>query len=268
MTPFFFGGRSRQLFGVYRGPAAASGGAARAVVLCNPWAHEALHAHRSVRQAAAMLADAGLHALQFDYLGTGDSAREMQQVSIADWEEDIRLAVREVTEISNAHRVTLVGLRFGALLAARVAPSLSQVVDRLILWDPVLDGDAYLRELFQTCHELASYERHPSTRRPVPRPAEEGGGFELLGYPMTDRMMQETAALKLADVAGDLPLETFVMLSGEAKDEAALRTALVPPLRAAAIERIPGIPCWVDYWPRNLQAIPAALLDRLVIAAK
>ena len=45
------------------------------VVLCQPFGYEAICAHRGMRAFAEAIAAAGMPALRFDYLGTGDSRR-------------------------------------------------------------------------------------------------------------------------------------------------------------------------------------------------
>ena len=82
MTPLYFGERTRRLFGVYT-PAHAAGRPARGVVLCHPWGQEYLHAHRSLRKLGDLLAAAGFDVLRFDYFGTGDSAGDLPEASLA-----------------------------------------------------------------------------------------------------------------------------------------------------------------------------------------
>ena len=61
---------------------------------------------------------AGMHTLRFDYLGTGDSAGDVEQASPAQWVADVKAAVEEIQGRLPASSVTLVGLRLGATLAA------------------------------------------------------------------------------------------------------------------------------------------------------
>lgn len=139
MIPFYFGGSDQRLYGVYE---AAHHRKARdqAVVLCNPIGNEHIHAHRTMRNLSSQLSKAGIHALRFDYFGSGDSSGEAYEGDPQRWCDDIRSAVFELHEMTGAARMSLVGLRFGANLAAQVAADLPKVVS-LVLWDPVHASD-------------------------------------------------------------------------------------------------------------------------------
>src|ERR1700730_13638376 len=120
------------------------------LVVCKPFGYEAICAHRSVRAFADMGAAAGMHALRFDYLGTGDSADiapEADQLEV--WTNDVLAAVSELRRLTGVPRVCLVGFRFGALLAT-LAGARSTTLDGLILISPIVNGRRYLRQLRTT----------------------------------------------------------------------------------------------------------------------
>jgi alpha/beta superfamily hydrolase len=144
MNPFFFGRSARQLYGAYDPPATSARD--QGVVLCPAIGDEYLFAHPTYRLLARQLADVGYHVLRFDYYGTGDSAGEFGEASQAQWIEDIEAAVNEIKDLGQVTQVGLVGLRYGAALAAQVARNRSDV-DQLVLWDAVTDGRAFLEEI-------------------------------------------------------------------------------------------------------------------------
>jgi uncharacterized protein len=146
MLPLFFGSAERRLFGVYESAQRRSE-VARAVLLCNSWGAEYLNAHHSLRVLAQRLCAAGFDTLRFDYFGEGDSGGETTDADLDGWKQDIATAVAELKAMSTASRVVVLGLRLGASLAAEVAPALAGDIDRLVLWDPIVDGASYLTEL-------------------------------------------------------------------------------------------------------------------------
>lgn len=144
MEAFYFGPSANYLFGAYHPP--QNGNRREGIVLCNPFGQEYMRAHRSLRRLAINLSALGYSVLRFDYRGTGDSAGTIAGLSTADWQEDIRLAVQELMDIAAVPKVALLGLRVGALLAAQVAANNPQI-SRLLLWDPIVSGQAYIDDL-------------------------------------------------------------------------------------------------------------------------
>jgi pimeloyl-ACP methyl ester carboxylesterase len=127
------------LFGLYE-PAFSGGAVERAAVLCQPFGSEYVLAHRSMRQLAVRLARAGFHTLRFDYFGTGDAAGETAECDLDGWEADVEMATDELRDIVGISRITLIGLRLGATLAARVAARRASDFEALVLWDPIIAG--------------------------------------------------------------------------------------------------------------------------------
>jgi alpha-beta hydrolase superfamily lysophospholipase len=131
------GTSERPLYAIF---SAASGTRQRrAVVLCAPFGDEYARAHRTGRLLAQRLAAAGAAALRFDYYGTGDSGGDDDEFSPDGAVRDTLAAVAEAQEVGGVRHVTLIGLREGAAAAVRATP-LARGVDRLVLWDPVLDA--------------------------------------------------------------------------------------------------------------------------------
>lgn len=144
MIPFFFGNSSSPLYGVYH--PSEKGQADLGVVLCAPFGQEYMRSHRAMRQLASMLARAGIPVLRFDYYGTGDSAGEISESDTDRWIEDTHVAIEELKDTGNVDTVCVVGLRLGALVASYACLTRKDV-EHLVLWDPVISGEAYLEEL-------------------------------------------------------------------------------------------------------------------------
>ena len=143
-VPMLFG-PGEALFGVYHPPQTRPA-RSHAIVFCPPFGHEHLRIHRGLRNIASALARLGFPVLRFDYRGTGDSAGDARDVSLAEWQADVAAAVEEVRLRSQAARTALVGVRLGAALAWHAAAE-RQDVDLVVAWEPVVNGAAYLAAL-------------------------------------------------------------------------------------------------------------------------
>lgn len=138
----WFGPAERPLHGLLHLPA---GEPRAAVILCAPIGYEAWCAYSTYRTLAERLAARGAAVLRFDYDGTHDSAGHYTDPDrVAAWQASIRAAIDELASAGFA-RVALVGLRVGATLAYLAAAD--PRVGELVLWDPVIAGKRFVREL-------------------------------------------------------------------------------------------------------------------------
>ena len=166
---------------------------------------EYTHAHWAVRRLACLSAEEGFHVFRFDYAGTGDSWGDGSIASVDRWIDDIAAAAAELKTVSGLDRLSIVGLRLGAALAA-VSCSRGLAAEQLVLWDPVVSGDEYLRSQ-QRMHLDYSFLRSSLFGSPVGPPhtgASDPVDDELLGYSYPDGLRRQLSAIDLRE----LPLST------------------------------------------------------------
>jgi len=214
MQPIYFGKSGRQLLGVYH-PALVRRPGNAAVLLCYPAVQEYMRTHWAMRKLATLLAREGLHALRFDYHGTGDSAGGAAEGSVARWLEDVRAAAAELRDQAGARRVSLVGLRLGAALGALASAGGLELKD-LVLWEPPADGRAHVSEL--EAIERISYENF--NVRTVSEPE------ELLGYPFPAALRAEIEAIDLRAVSRCAADRILIYASEARPEHEAIRAAL------------------------------------------
>jgi uncharacterized protein len=150
VTPFFFGERDRRLYGIFDPAERGQKGRPRAVLICEPWGPDYTAMHGVLRRLALNLAQSGHNILRFDYFGVGDSAGESDKIDLDGWRRDIEMAIDELKSMAAVQRITLLGVRLGASLAAEVCAARNDV-NALVLWDPVIKGEDYLVDL-ETAH--------------------------------------------------------------------------------------------------------------------
>jgi pimeloyl-ACP methyl ester carboxylesterase len=102
-----------------------------------------MRAHRAFRQLNTLLNRAGANVLRFDYSCTGDSGGSGEEATVEEWMEDIDWAVDELMDNARSESISILGLRWGATLAA-LATQERDEVDHLVLWDPIVSGEEYL----------------------------------------------------------------------------------------------------------------------------
>ena len=207
MLPLFFGTSDKQLYGVYHQPEGGAG-SELGVILCPPFGQEGMRAHRALRQLALLLARRGLHVFRFDLFGTGDSAGDGEEASLAQWLDDIDTAAEELREMAGIDRVVLVGVRLGAMLAVHAAAKRDDV-EALVLWDPITDGREYVKEMLE--------EAERKSRR--------GETIGINGYPLTKDMRAELEAMTITGAAIDAA-RVFVVASHERPAFDELRASL------------------------------------------
>ena len=199
MKSLFFG-PDNALYGSLHEPSGAAKD--HGVLLCCPGPQEYHMTHWAFRRLATQLARAGLATLRFDYSCTGDSAGAAHDAKLDQWEKDVVTAAAELKGLTGLRKLSVVGMRLGAVVAARaVAHGLK--AQQLVLWEPVVSGSLYLKQLEELDAREALRLLHRVTE---PR-------TELGGYLVTRRQREE---LERVDLGSEVPraAQTAVLLCG------------------------------------------------------
>jgi alpha-beta hydrolase superfamily lysophospholipase len=210
----YFDSGEHRLFGWLHRPPPGSI-ADTGLVICKPFGYEAICSHRSVRAFAEAAAARGVPALRFDYSGTGDSAEiEPQADQLQIWSHDVVAAVLELQRRTGVGRVCLLGIRFGAMLAA-LAAGHCKAVTSLALIGPVVSGRRYLRELRTT--RLAGSigaEPAPSDRSATAEtPSAGAGSMEVSGFTLSAATVAAIAQIDLS-TQGAPPVPEMLVIDG------------------------------------------------------
>lgn len=218
MNPLFFGSAPTPLYGVHLSPQGPPNGGG--VVLCYPFGQEYMRAHRACRQLSLLLAKRGFHVLRFDYHGTGDSSGDIDDASIDRWTGDVSVAVGELRELAGVKGVTVIGLRLGAVFATMACQQLSDI-DSLVVWDPIVDGAAYLAEIKrEITSEIPNSYSPPSGSRAFP-----DGTLHYNGFAMPAPLCAALSSLRLDAIVPTTPRHVFQLVSHETPEFLRLRDA-------------------------------------------
>jgi exosortase A-associated hydrolase 2 len=256
---FYFGKPPRALFGAFH-PPQTSTARGTAVLLCNPFGEEAVRAHRIYRVLALRLARSGHAVLRFDHPGTGDSSGDAEETSLEHWLEGIALATAELRARSRAPRIAALGLRLGATLAVLAAKKHPLDLHHLLLWDPVVEGPAYLRELAASHVEYMSDEM--GSPFPPPQTTTEGYPLEALGHPLPAALVAELAQIDLAKESIAAAHAT-VLTTRQGDDTRRLEQHLASSKNTRWIATSTSVP-WNSDAAVNSAIVPMDILEKLV----
>lgn len=267
MTPFFFGAAQRRLFGAFHmGEGAPSAGAA--VLLCNPFGQEAIRTHRLYRVLADRLARSGVAVMRFEYFGTGDSAGEDVDGELEGWSDDVVAAHQELIRRSMAGRVFWMGGRLGAAIALRTLPHLTGEVERLVVWDPVVDGEGYGR-LLKTRHAERLKEvflrNDPSWRASIDAQVDSLLA-EASGFPVSPLLGDQLASLQPTGLNVPRSLELRALVDPD--DASVLAWLRRQQDRGVSVHEMPMKRTfdWMEHEAAHGALVPAQALQHLLSA--
>ena len=235
MIPLYFGNSNKPLFGVYHPPTTQSIQDVGAL-LCYPGPQEYTGTHWAFRRLANLLCQAGFHVFRFDYFGTGDSSGESGEANVNQWIHDIRSAAKELKDTSGAKKISILGLRLGAALAARASIE-GLRVKNLVLWDPVITGKDYINELTAMHHDL-----FPTLKEQLI----DGHCQELLGYPFPPEMRKCIEQINLLEQPPSSTERISLIVAEERSEYLRLRDQLTASGVPLAYRVIPDSAGWRD----------------------
>lgn len=190
IRPLFFNGDRQRLFGVFYEPFGERR-TGSPILVCPPIGHEYVRSYKAIRKLCGRLSQSGFAVFKFDYAGLGDSYGDGSEADVAEWRNNIRTAAAELCRASGQSEITVVGLRFGAALAAGVRLE-GSVVSSLVLWDPIVNGAGYLAELRQL-HRVCLVD---TLRYRTPQSGRTSDS-EILGFRFPPRLQASMGQLSL-----------------------------------------------------------------------
>lgn len=255
------------MFGLFH--PAEGGPSDRAVLLCNPFGQEAVRSHRIYRVLAERLARQGIATLRFDYYATGDSLGDDSSGDIAGWVTDTHTAARELALRSGAGRLICAAARLGAVMAARASVGIAGL-DRVVLWEPIVNGPDYLELL--RCKHVEALESSFSLRDPAWRAQldHNPAAFtdEAMGFAISSMLRQQISQVGLHSLSLAPGIEVHVVTSPADTASQAWTAALTA--RGIGVRRwsLADSFNWTVEEDRNSPLVPAAVLASMMDAIR
>jgi exosortase A-associated hydrolase 2 len=195
---FFLPGPAGNLFAMYY-PPAETGIDSGDVLYVHPFAGEMFASRNLIAALARDLAGAGLGVLTVDLHGCGDSSGDFSDARWEIWRDDLAAAVRWL-HAQGRDRLSLWGLRLGALLAMDFAVGSRETYEGIVLWQPVVMGRNMLTEFFRMNLDeadkglLTGQLTDPGARKSLP----DGQNIEVAGYELSCELIRAIDKLEIA----------------------------------------------------------------------
>ncbi len=199
--PFFLESAPGTRFCLFHPPA---GEAVRGAVLyVHPFGEEMNKARRMAALQARALAALGYGVLQLDLYGCGDSSGDFGDARWEIWKQDLAAGYEWLRQRVDAP-VSLLGLRLGATLALDYACGAPHTPARLVLWQPVHSGAAFMTQFLRLrmASEMLSDSQEKGQGTQALRDALGGGAMlEIAGYDIAPALAGAIDALDATQLA-------------------------------------------------------------------
>lgn len=252
IAPFYFGTPDRELFGCLHIPEADKCRDC-GVLICQPLGHEYVNCHRALRQLAQRLVDAGFPVLRFDYYGCGDSRGDTTVASVSEWIDNISQAIFEIQQRVEVPKICLLGLRLGGSLAMLNARRWERA-HSLVLWDPVIDGCTYIKELMALEKEMRRFRPRLGTVAGV------ANVLDIFGFPMTEELCRSICEIDLLQRPRKVPERVLLIETSQPTQQ--LASILTDSGAAVRQESLEAPNIWLPT-PDGSLVVPSRVLQRI-----
>jgi hypothetical protein len=182
-----------------------------ALILCNPFLEEKVFAQRIYYNLALEFSKKDKLAVRFDFEGDGDSEGDTNSVGLSDWIDDLEDVAQFVRTKYGIKKINVTGLRLGASIALMCVDRIQP--NKILLWDPVVDGEAYLEEClrYNLTTQLSTFQKIINDRKNLLLQLAEGKSINILGFEVSDRLASPIRKLDLIQNIRSLDCLTYLV---------------------------------------------------------
>lgn len=196
MQPLFIETSAGTLFALYCPPASEIP-LDKAIIHIPAFAEEMNKSRRMVALQAQAFAEQGYAVLVLDLFGTGDSAGDFGEATWDIWLQNIDTVIAWLKQ-QGAQSIALWGLRLGALLAMDFINHNPQEIDRLLCWQPVVNGDTFITQFLRLRVAAAMMDSNapPEKTSDLKHQLLEGQSIEVAGYLLNADLIKPLIVLR------------------------------------------------------------------------
>ncbi len=173
------------------------------VLYLPPFGEEMNRCRALVATQARRFARDGLTCTILDFYGTGDSSGELCEATLPIWRQNIQDMLERLLA-RHACPVYLWGCRLGALLGLDFLAFQPDSTMKLLLWQPVVSGKAYVTQLLrQRSAALMQTGKKPESTAEMKNRLAAGETLEVAGYRIGGELIRAISGLDIAQVVQD-----------------------------------------------------------------
>jgi pimeloyl-ACP methyl ester carboxylesterase len=204
----FFGPDGVKMFGCTHVP---RGEPTAGVVICCPLEAESRKSYRKEVLLARELSANELVVQRFHYRGSGNSFGESGDATFQTMRDDALAAVAWMKEQTGVKSVAFVGTRWGALVASAAAADFESAP--LVLWEPVVSGSRYFREILRSrlMQDLKEGHAHRRSGQVLVDEILREGFVDILGYPIHRSLYESSVDRGLREELGGDPRSVLIV---------------------------------------------------------
>ena len=248
--PFFLRTDCGRRFCLYHAPHAEKE-CRGAFIYVHPFGEEMNKSRRMAALQARAFAAMGFGVLQIDLFGCGDSSGDFSDARWEIWKQDLAVA-RTWLEERVSTPVSLWGLRLGALLALDFARSAKKKVAQIILWQPVISGEAFLTQFLRLrlASEMLAGDRDKTGGTSALRASLKAGmPLEVAGYELAPDLASAIDSLKAAElVVKNSPVHWFEIMAEPGRTMTPAGSKVVGAWKQSEVQLflhlVPCLPFW------------------------
>ena len=168
------------------------------VLLVGPFASERHNAYLPWVRWARYLAAENIEVLRYDYRGIGESTGAFEQMTFADWSQDVLLLHAWLADRSPHVPLLLHGVGVGAILAGRAFDE--GLGDGLMLWSPPANANQALRATLMRwvgLEQIFKFGRDQKSASDYIRELEQGSSLDVDGYSWSPALWRDSMRFTL-----------------------------------------------------------------------
>lgn len=173
------------------------------------FAEEMNKSRHMVSWQARQLALQGYGVLVADLFGTGDSEGDFSDADWVCWKQDVHFLLNQIEGLG-ATEITLWGLRVGALLAMDMLKTAPELISRLLLWQPVINGNQAMTQFLRLRLAAGMMTGNGESIADLKQILSAGETLEVAGYGLSPTLYQQLSVLTMNDIPGEQLINTPV----------------------------------------------------------